>query len=362
MEIGEETRGKNSIAKSVFANSERVPSVSRSDLSLNTVSTGKECSSISKEDLKVNIEMERVEAPEDCSSIPEEDRLVNDEKDSSEASEKELAITDEDYGCAHYKRKSKFVTPCCNKVYTCRFCHDEEEAHTVNRKEVTELICVLCDTRQPVQATCQYCHCRFGKYTCLECNLFDDEDRNQYHCDGCGICRVGGREKFFHCAVCNMCLPLQLQNGHKCVENVSHANCPVCLEDIHTSRIPCYIPNCGHLLHRPCFEELLRSGYYACPTCQVSLLDMSDLWSFLDKEVFEMPMPWRYRECKADILCKDCHEESTVQFHVVGLKCLNCGSYNTCRVRGSLSPPPDPRDEAADENSTEDEEHPQPQN
>lgn len=107
-----------------------------------------------------------------------------------------------------------FQTPCCNKVYTCRFCHDKEETHTVNRKEVTELICVLCDTRQPVQATCQNCHCRFGKYTCLECNLFDDEDKNQYHCDGCGICRVGGRDRFFHCAKCNMCLPVQLQNGH----------------------------------------------------------------------------------------------------------------------------------------------------
>ena len=124
-------------------------------------------------------------------------------------------------------RKSKliclsfFQTPCCNKVYTCRFCHDKEETHTVNRKEVTELICVLCDTRQPVQATCQNCHCRFGKYTCLECNLFDDEDKNQYHCDGCGICRVGGRDRFFHCAKCNMCLPVQLQNGHT-VRNAFH--------------------------------------------------------------------------------------------------------------------------------------------
>lgn len=254
---------------------------------------------------------------------------------------------DDDYGCEHYKRKSKFVTPCCNKVYTCRFCHDKEETHTVNRKEVTELICVLCDTRQPVQATCQNCHCRFGKYTCLECNLFDDEDKNQYHCDGCGICRVGGRDRFFHCAKCNMCLPVQLQNGHTCVENVSHANCPVCLEDIHTSRIPCHIPNCGHLLHRTCFEELLHSGHYACPTCQVSLLDMTDLWRFLDMEVSLTPMPEEYRDYKVDILCKDCHEESTVKFHVVGLKCLNCGSYNTCRVKGSPSPDPDTMDEAA---------------
>ena len=94
----------------------------------------------------------------------------------------------------------------------------------------------------------------------------------------------------------------------QCVENVSHANCPVCLEDIHTSRIPCHIPNCGHLLHRTCFEELLHSGHYACPTCQVSLLDMTDLWKFLDMEVSSTPMPEEYKDYKVDILCKDCHE------------------------------------------------------
>lgn len=99
----------------------------------------------------------------------------------------------------------------------------------------------------------------------------------------------------------------------QCIENVSHANCPVCLEDIHTSRIPCHIPDCGHLLHRTCFEELLHSGHYACPTCQVSLLDMTDLWKFLDTEVSLTPMPEEYRDYKADILCKDCHEVRPVQ-------------------------------------------------
>lgn len=245
-------------------------------------------------------------------------------------------------GCVHYKRKSKFVTPCCNKVYTCRFCHDDAEDHAVNRKEVTELICTLCNTRQPVQAECQNCGIRFGKYTCLECNLFDDEDKNQYHCSGCGICRIGGSERFFHCERCNMCLPIQLKNGHKCVENVSRANCPVCLEDIHTSRIPCHIPMCGHLLHRTCFEELLRAGHYACPTCQTSLMDMTDLWRYLDSEVAHTPMPTEYSHYMADILCKDCHKESQVKFHVVGLKCIHCGSYNTCRIKGPPSPMPRP--------------------
>uniref|UniRef100_A0A182MSI6 RING finger and CHY zinc finger domain-containing protein 1 n=1 Tax=Anopheles culicifacies TaxID=139723 RepID=A0A182MSI6_9DIPT len=237
-------------------------------------------------------------------------------------------------GCAHYKRRAKFVTPCCNKFYMCRYCHDENETHFFNRKTVTELICTECDTRQRVQAECEKCGVRFGRYTCLVCNLFDDEDRNQYHCDGCGICRVGGRGRFFHCEVCNMCLPLQLKfDGHRCVENVSRSNCPVCLDDIHTSRIPCHIPDCGHLLHRTCFEELLSSGHYACPTCQTSMMDMNQLWEYLDAEVAATPMPKEYANYYVDILCKDCHKESTVKFHVVGLKCTHCGAYNTCRTK-----------------------------
>ena len=53
------------------------------------------------------------------------------------------------------------------------------------------------------------------QYFCYECKLFDDEDKAQFHCDGCGICRIGGRENFFHCATCNMCLPTHLEGKHK---------------------------------------------------------------------------------------------------------------------------------------------------
>uniref|UniRef100_A0A7G3B456 Putative vitellogenin n=2 Tax=Lutzomyia longipalpis TaxID=7200 RepID=A0A7G3B456_LUTLO len=239
-------------------------------------------------------------------------------------------------GCAHYKRRAKFVTPCCNKTYMCRYCHDEHESHYFNRRTVTQLICTECETRQRVQSECEKCGVRFGKYTCLVCNLFDDEEKDQYHCDGCGICRVGGKDRFFHCEVCNMCLPLQLKiDGHRCVENVSRSNCPVCLEDIHTSRIPCHIPDCGHLIHRTCFEELLSSGHYACPTCQTSMIDMSKLWEYLDQEVENSPMPKEYENYMVDILCKDCHKESNIPFHAVGLKCSFCGAYNTCQTTRS---------------------------
>lgn len=163
---------------------------------------------------------------------------------------------------------------------------------------------------------CEKCGIRFGRYTCLICNLFDDDDKSQYHCESCGICRVGGKDRFFHCVTCNMCLPIQLQiGGHRCVENVSRSNCAVCLEDIHTSRIPCHIPGCGHLLHRTCFEQLLVSGYYACPTCQQSMLDMKQLWNYLDNEVISTPMPHEYDDFYVDILCKDCHEVGSLKMY-----------------------------------------------
>ncbi|KAJ8955829.1 hypothetical protein NQ318_005372 [Aromia moschata] len=208
-------------------------------------------------------------------------------------------------GCAHYKRKSKFVTPCCGKVYTCRFCHDEAEDHPINRKEVTELICAVCETRQFVSANCIKC----GGIIWKKCNLFDDEDKKQFHCAGCGICRIGGADRFFHCEKCDMCLPLPLKtNGHKCVENVSHSNCPVCLENIHTSRLPCHIPQCGHLLHRTCFEQLLRNDHFACPVCQTSLMDMKNVWKYWDVEVENTPMPPEYRNYFG---CRSCAKTVT---------------------------------------------------
>ncbi|XP_063987473.1 RING finger and CHY zinc finger domain-containing protein 1-like [Diachasmimorpha longicaudata] len=185
------------------------------------------------------------------------------------------AIGYDGYGCEHYKRKSRFVTPCCKKVYTCRFCHDEMEQHPLNRKSIKELVCIVCEKRQPVGRCCRYCFTQFGMYACLKCNFFEDEDRGQFHCTECGICRVGYRHRFFHCPTCNLCLPRQIEGIHKCIQNVSHDNCPVCLEDLHSSRLAAHIPSCGHLLHTPCYDKLIAAGMKACPTCQGELDDVT---------------------------------------------------------------------------------------
>ena len=121
-------------------------------------------------------------------------------------------------GCSHYRRKCKLVAPCCDGVYSCRclllcvlcqhwhlcppssylfinarFCHDDAVAgHTVDRRKVVEVVCGICDRRQGVAASCEAAECGtvFGSaYFCATCKLFDDEDKGQFHCDGCGICR-----------------------------------------------------------------------------------------------------------------------------------------------------------------------------
>ena len=41
------------------------------------------------------------------------------------------------------------VAPCCDRVYTCRECHDEAEPdHEMDSKAVESMVCMECNTRQ----------------------------------------------------------------------------------------------------------------------------------------------------------------------------------------------------------------------
>jgi len=239
------------------------------------------------------------------------------------------------HGCSHYRRKCSLMAPCCKKMYSCRLCHDEEQiSHTMNRKLVTQIKCLQCDTLQDVQRNCSECGILFANYSCMICRLFDDQDKQQFHCDGCGICRVGGRDNFVHCEKCDMCIGSQIKETHKCLEKASKRNCPVCLEDLHTSRLSLHVPDCGHLIHRTCLMQMLKEGLTSCPQCNQSIVDMSDYWGRLDQEISMTLMPEAYRNYHVNILCRDCHKESNVVFHIIGLKCTHCGAYNTTRIGG----------------------------
>ena len=105
-------------------------------------------------------------------------------------------------GCAHYKRNIKLQCSACFRWYTCRFCHDAVEDHMLNRRETKNMLCMLCGCAQPAGEECALCSVRGAWYYCDVCKLWDDDPQKSiYHCNDCGICRVGqglGKD-FFHC-------------------------------------------------------------------------------------------------------------------------------------------------------------------
>ena len=109
-------------------------------------------------------------------------------------------------GCQHYKRNVKLQCSTCSRWYPCRFCHNENEEHMLVRAETQNMLCMLCWCAQPAGDICVACGERTAWYYCGICKLWDDDsEKNIYHCNDCGICRVGrglGKD-YFHCKVCN---------------------------------------------------------------------------------------------------------------------------------------------------------------
>lgn len=71
----------------------------------------------------------------------------------------------------------------------------------------------------------------------------------------------------------------------------------------------------------------------SCPICMKSYENMTLVWQNRDEDIAVTPMPPEYANWKVDVLCNDCNKHSKVQFHVMGLKCSHCRSFNTRRIR-----------------------------
>jgi RING finger/CHY zinc finger protein 1 len=238
--------------------------------------------------------------------------------------------------CHHYSRRCSIVSPCCDKEYSCRFCHDEEEyenqddyklKHKIDRYKIDQVICLKCSTKQSIKQYCENCNECMGNYYCDICHLFDDDDKQQFHCEKCNICRVGGVDNYNHCDTCNMCIIKDIQ--HVCVP-VKDSLCPVCQDDLFTSVTLVTSMKCGHYIHKECLLELMETTY-KCPLCCASLGNTDLLNSYIDQEIINTPMPQDYNY-NVKILCNDCHVESDTKFHIIGLKCLECNGYNTKQV------------------------------
>ncbi|XP_074274885.1 zinc finger protein BRUTUS-like isoform X2 [Silene latifolia] len=233
-------------------------------------------------------------------------------------------------GCEHYKRNCKLRAACCDKLFTCRFCHDKVSDHSMDRKVTSEMMCMQCCKIQPIGQVCTTPSCNglpMSKYYCGICKFFDDE-RNVYHCPFCNVCRVGKGlgEDCFHCMTCNCCLSVKLVD-HKCREKELETNCPICCDFLSTSSESVRALPCGHFMHSACFQAYTCSNYI-CPICSKSLGDMAVYFGMLDALLASEQLPDEYRDRCQDILCNDCGRKGTARFHWLYHKC-GCGSYNT---------------------------------
>ncbi|KAJ9195384.1 hypothetical protein DTO021D3_8534 [Paecilomyces variotii] len=268
--------------------------------------------------------------------------VPSDQKDQSIEVEQTVSGRDVDgepeaacLGCRHYKRNVKLQCYTCKRWYTCRFCHDEAEDHALDRRKTENMLCMFCGCPQPASQSCMWCGEQAALYYCSICKLWDnDEEKSIYHCNDCGICRIGqglGKD-FFHCKTCSVCMPISIENTHRCIERSTQCDCPLCGDYMFTSPETVVFMRCGHSIHQKCFSEYSKTSY-RCPICSKTITNMESQFRNLDRTIAAQPMPPEYKDTKALIYCNDCSIKSAVPYHWLGLKCDLCESYNTVQIQ-----------------------------
>lgn len=112
------------------------------------------------------------------------------------------------HGCEHFNRKCKLRAPCCNKLFWCHHCHnnDPNKWHKMVLKYVTQVVFMVCNMEQQVDKICGNCEVKMWEYFCGIWNLFgDDPSRHKFHCYKSGICKRSAREEKYHFHKCGCC-------------------------------------------------------------------------------------------------------------------------------------------------------------
>jgi len=176
-----------------------------------------------------------------------------------------------------------------------------------------------------------------GAYFCGTCKFFDNDlSKGIWHCEKCGLCRAGHKDKYEHCDTCGMCLP---PGEHIHGERVFEADCPVCAEYLLTSTKKSFTPKpCGHPIHTKCWKQLI-TGRYSCPICLKTYSDfnMEPVWVEMRQLMQNSPMPPEYAGWKVEVLCNDCEKRTVSDFHWLGTECSNCHCWNT-KVTKNIRP------------------------
>ena len=242
-------------------------------------------------------------------------------------------------GCKHYKRNVKMQCNKCQRWHTCRFCHDEVEDHKLPRQETKHMLCMFCTTAQLASQSCRGCGHPSAWYYCPICKLWNnDPEKSIYHCNDCGICRLGqglGKD-FLHCKKCCVCVSVDVE--HNCIEQSTKSDCPICGEYMFTSAASVVFMKCGHSIHERCFKQWCTKSY-KCPICSKSVVNMASQFTLLDRQIAAQPMPEEYRNVRAYVFCNDCGVKASTKYHWLGLKCEHCESYNTTQLRLLVNEP-----------------------
>ncbi|CAM9512257.1 unnamed protein product, partial [Choristocarpus tenellus] len=127
-------------------------------------------------------------------------------------------------GCKVWETESRYTS--------CRLCHEYD------RFAVKFMKCKACLVSQEAGPSCQNPECyKFGQkhwYYCGNCHLWEDAEKDIFHCDKCGICRTGDPKLYRHCDRCSLCV---LKEGeHRCSMSSKDCCCPVCMEPLFDSR------------------------------------------------------------------------------------------------------------------------------
>ncbi|MCJ1243511.1 hypothetical protein MMC30_000708 [Trapelia coarctata] len=131
--------------------------------------------------------------------VPPNTPLTMDSVDCSIDEDAHHHEQDRPLGCAHYKRNVKLQCSACNRWYTCRFCHDAVEDHSLNRRETKNMLCMLCGCAQPAAEECRDCGERGAWYYCGVCKLWDDDpQKNSYKCPICSRSMMNMEMQFRH--------------------------------------------------------------------------------------------------------------------------------------------------------------------
>ncbi|ONL98037.1 E3 ubiquitin-protein ligase MIEL1 [Zea mays] len=245
------------------------------------------------------------------------------------------------FGCKHYRRRCRIRAPCCGDVFHCRHCHNEstKDGHELDRHDVQSVICLVCDTEQPV-------------------------DKEQFHCDDCGICRCSrrkgellplpkvwilllddpSRQALLHRELDEEQLPhllrgeaaycLHLVHALRSSPLVTSAAAVGARQYLFDSLRETSVLRCGHTMHLQCFHEMLKHDKFSCPICATPIFDMDKFFKALDAE---MEASYLYTG-KGWVVCNDCRDTTQVFSGMAGHKCCHCQSHNTCRVAPPVLP------------------------